>query len=291
MTPTRRRALRSGAAALLIAALAGLALGEALTLRYQPEQGLAVTYRGEASGTAVLTVMGEKTTQKIGVAMEFTDRIRAVRGENRVLERAFRKMTLATDGQKEDAPDEVLKQERSYTLDPQGVVLAATTGDANGNPLSGMGFDPMSLDLLPIVIVPFPEAAVSVGDSWDASESLVYLGEESQGLKVTATTTLVSVYESEGMQVALTQTEWSAEGDLEAKVETRGQPPAGAPPIPMPKVSVKFSGAVLQSSRVDDGCVLGRKSRVSGSASASMGEGMSFSMQVRDWTSRLEVAG
>jgi len=48
---------------------------------------------------------------------------------------------------------------------------------------------------------------------------------------------------------------------------------------------------VLQSSRIDDGCVLGRKSTVSGSANATMGEGVSFSMQIKDWTSRLEVAG
>jgi len=289
--PTNRALLGGTAGALLLATIAGLAVAEALTLRYTPEQGLAVSYKGEGSGTAILNAMGNKTTQKIGASMEFTDRIQAVQGENRVLSRTFQKMVLRTDGQNEDAPDEVLKQERSFTLSALGAVVEASNGGSAGNPMQGMGFDPMSLDLLPIIVVPFAEKPVSVGDSWDTSKSLLYLGEGGKGRNVKAQTKLVSVYESDGMRVALTQTEWTAEGDLDVNVVVQGEPPAGAPPLPTPKVTIRFSGDVLQSSRIDDGCVLGRKSKVSGSANATMGEGVSFSMQIKDWTSRLEVAG
>lgn len=283
----RRHAFVLAAVSLLLVSLLGMApLEGPTTLRYNPESGLAVHYSGAVRGAIVISAMGQEKRSEFALAERHTDRVVSVTETERTLERTRESIEITAEGKSQKAPTEVLSRKESFVLNELGEILrVVSTGQATPKGQGGGigGLDPTDLAILPIVLVPFPEQPVSPGDSWDTGKALLVKDAE-MPLDVAATTTLISVYESEGMQVALTQTDFTATGKLDATA-----PPGTGVVIPPGKVT--FAGALLQSVRIEDGCLLGTKATFTGGVSLELPGGPSMSIEMTDVTWQMEVAG
>lgn len=270
--------LLAGAYAAVAVAVASTA--EPLVLRFHPEQGLTVTYEFTAEGELAVSMPGATPeTHPIHASGEYTDKVVSVQGKLRKIDRRLKSMSVEFGGQKQDAPPEALAEAQTIVMDELGARVDDATAQ-KGKPASPSGADPVEILTAGLGFIPFPETAVGVGDAWDNSTAMTLL---SKDLRVAATTTLESVYESSGMQVALTQTDFRCEGEM------KSGPTGGAGPGPVMTVSLR--GAILQSSRIEDGCLLGMKSTMSGSATMEMPGVGSIRMELKNVNTRLQVAG
>jgi len=261
----------------LAVAAAAASTAEPLELRFHPEQGLAVTYEFTADGELTISMPGGTPEgHAIRASGKYTDRLVSVQGDLRKIERRVKSMTVEFGGQKQEMPTEVLAQVQTIVMDELGVQVESQSAGKG----AAAGTDPMEILTAGLGFIPFCEKAVKVGDEWDNSKAMTVL---SKDLKVSATTTLESTYDSAGMQVALTQTEFRVEGSMKP-APTQG-------PGPSPVMSVSLQGAILQSSRIEDGCLLGVKSIMSGNATMEMPGVGSMRMELKDINMRLQVAG
>ncbi len=282
----RHRALSGLLFGILFVSLLGAAPPEGpTTMRYDPEEGLTVHYAGEVKGAFVLSAPGApQKRNEFAVSERHTDRIASVTETERTLERTRDALSITADGRTQKAPAELLNRKETYILNELAEVvrtIAPPQGAKPQAPGGSIGLSPSDLALLPIVMVPFAAEAVSPGDHWDTGKALL-APSEGLPLEVASTTTLISLYESEGMAVALTQTQFTASGRVEIP-----SPPES--PVKLPPGKVSFEGQVLQSVRLEDGCLLGTKARFSGGVSLSMPGGISIGVELSDVTWQSEV--
>jgi hypothetical protein len=268
-----------------IVPLLGLAPPDApISLRYHPEEGLAVTYDGEIQGAILVSVMGQANRLPFEMTERHVDRIVQAGEAGTTLEREVTAMAIKAEGKSQNAPAGVLGKKETYVLNELAQVIRHTTQEQGTPKDDAQGFAQLtSLAALPIVVVPFPSEPVSPGDTWDTSKYLM-VTDAQMPLNVTATTMLISIYESEGMNVALTQTTFTATGSV---TPTAPQSPGAAAPT----ATISLSGSLLQSVRLDDGCVLGIKAKLSGGLELGVPGGTGMSVKLDNVTWRSAVAG
>lgn len=279
------RASHVGAAlaAVLAAGLAAhvCAQSEPLTLRYETDAGLTVPYRFSVEGEIAISLMGQTQKERIRISGSHVDRITSVQGNQRALERRIRELQAEVAGESQQIPSGASTEAETFVLDHLGRVVSRAGGAKTTAPSGAPGLSPTQLTPASFVFIPFCEPPVKVGESWDNSRSLQLIGED---LDVQATTTLVATYESAGMEVALTQTVLTASG-------TVAMPDVPGAPGPLPAISLSLKGAVLQSSRIEDGCLLGVKMTMDGKATISVPGGPgTMAVELQGLSGSLQVA-
>jgi hypothetical protein len=269
----RRKIQRSFLAGIVAACLAGgLVAAEPTTLRYAPERGLEISYDIEIEADMEMGGGGMSETQEMEFVGVFTDTVKRVSGGKIVVEREFDRFAAIIEGEEEEAPPGVVDQIQTYTFNERGQIQDIEVSGGDPDMLGGAP-NPMDFVAAGLVRIPYPEGPVEVGDEWDITEGLTFVSEE---LDVEATATLVGFYESGGMQVALTDTAFAASGTIEG--EQGG-----------PDTTMSFEGAMLQSTRVEDGAILGMRARMDAKSVFSMGEMGSLEVTIDDLTMEVRV--
>jgi len=255
-------------------ALAGQAVaGEPLTLRYAPEQGLSVKY--DVKIEADLQIRGGGASQSQALKLEGTllETVKSVSGGRVVVTRQFTRLVAVAGGRSENAPSDVTNQVQTFTYNDRGELLNSSSSSAAE---AGPGMpNPVDFVAAGLVRIPYAQAPVVLGDKWDASSGLRIMDD---ALSVDAEATLVGIYESAGMQVALTDTTLAASGTTQGGADA-------------PSTTFTVKGGILQSTRIEDGAILGMRARMSVTSRFTMGGMGSLEIVIDDLKMEVAVAG
>lgn len=265
--------MRPTLVAFLAMALAGVvSADEPLVLRYTPDQGLKITYDLRVETSMQLKGGGATQAQNVTFTGVFVDTVKSNSGGRVVVTREFTKLSALIDGNVEDAPAAVMGQVQTFTYNERGELLSVSRSGPGATPSTVAS--PVDLIAAGLVRIPAPEGAVRIGDRWDVSSGLQIVDD---ALGVRAEATLVDTYESEGMQVALTDTTFSASGTIQGGSDA-------------PSTSMKLEGALLQSTRIEDGALLGIRARMEGTSRFSLGDIGSIEVTIDDLKMEVSVA-
>lgn len=237
----------AGLAVPLIALFATALLAEPLTLVFQPEDGLEITYAMEAKGTRVTRVAGQAP---VSADLEFrakrVDAFQGRTGDKIAMTRTLKEVIFKEDGTRLEIPNTIRGKAIRFTADSRGNIMPVDKEWMQGAP---EGFADV-LNLLETV--PFAEGPVEIGAKWDASPP-----DDSEAdadvevIKDVSEGQIVAVYESSGMQVALIQQH------VDAEMLYKDTPQEGF------NLRTAIRAEILQSNRVEDGALLGIKGKLS----------------------------
>jgi hypothetical protein len=222
------------------------AFAEPVALALSPEVGLRVAYDIEAAGNVITrAASGQEAHAKVTVSLRRVDVVQSVTEERITVERTLSNIVIKQDGRV--VPLEGVSTVHSKVeFDRQGQVLPNEDAGLDKLPLA------VTQTLNLIEFVPFAPTAVENGDQWDASGIET---EQPKGVKEEKSVSkaeLIDTYESDGMQVALLQ---QAVESVFVQAAPEGTPSKG--------LRVTMKADVLQSNRIEDGCLLGVKGTLS----------------------------
>lgn len=235
--------MRRSLALLAILVLAGAfaARAEEITLTLDPEVGLRVAYDIEAKGTLISHgPQGQQAKAPLTFTARRVDVVKEVTDTRVTVERTLDDLVLKEDGRAVPLPQAGPIRE-TVQFDRQGHLIPG-----KDSPLQGLPIE--LLQALNVVeFIPFAKEPVEVGDRWDASELGQDTGDAKQE-KSLSEAVLLETYDSDGMQVSL----------LQQTVDSAFLQPApeGTPSRGM---RISMEAKVLQSNRIEDGCLLGVK--------------------------------
>lgn len=231
--------------AVLLLAAAYAAWAEPITLTLRPEAGLQVAYDLEAEGKVVIRgADGSQATVEFSMTARRVDTVKEVTEDRVVVERSLAKIVLKQAGRTVPLPGESTVRE-TVTFDAQGVLQPRKDSPVDKLPQEVQEV----LNLLEVV--PFAPEPVEIGDRWDASGA----EETPAEIKITKSLSeaqLIETYASDDMQVALIQQMVDS--------AVTGPAPEG---LPSKGTRSTMVAKVLQSNRIDDGCLLGVKGSLS----------------------------
>lgn len=230
----------------LIALLATALLAEPLTLTFEPEEGLEITYELEATGTRTMRVAGQApVTVDLAFSAERVDAFEAPQGDDIALTRTLRDISFTEDGSRQEIPSSIRGKAIPFTADSRGNIMAVNKDWAQGAP---EGFGEV-LNLLETV--PFGTGPVEIGDKWDASAPEdPDDSDKPEIVRDVSEAEVMAVYESAGMQVVLIQQH------VDAEVVYVDSPQEGL------NLKAVIRAEILQSNRVEDGALLGVKGKL-----------------------------
>jgi hypothetical protein len=235
--------MRHSLALLTILVLAGAfaARAEEITLKLDPEVGLRVAYDIEAKGTLVSRgPQGQQAKAPLTFTARRVDVVKEVSDTRITVERTLQDLVLKEDGRTVPLPQAGPFRETAQ-FDRQGHLIPSKESPLQGLPIE-------LLQALNVVeFIPFAKDPVDVGDTWDASE----LDQDTGGAKQEKSVSeaeLLQTYESDGMQVSL----------LQQTVDSAFLQPAPEG-TPSKGMRISMQAKVLQSNRIEDGCLLGVK--------------------------------
>jgi hypothetical protein len=220
---------------------------EPVSLALDPEVGLRVAYDIESKGTVSGRLPnGQQAKFEVTMTARRVDVVKEVSEDKVIVERSLENLVYKQDGRAVTLPVQGTIRERC-AFDRQGHLLPS-----EDSPLSAMPM-PLLQTLNLVEFIPFAPRPVEIGDTWDASE--IDEGRAVEGLKEEKSVSeakLLETYESDGMQVSLLQQTVDSSIVLPA---AEGAPSKGT--------RVAMKAKVLQSNRIEDGCLLGVKGRLS----------------------------
>jgi len=268
------RCLRLGLALLAIALGSVPVFAEPLQLTYQPEKGLRVPYLIKASATATQILPdGRRQAVDLTISLKRTDTVKEVSEGKYVVERRADDIVVKSDGRPMDIPEGLDGQSERVEFDSQGRITFDEESPFRKLPPMDLLAETMNFG----EFIPFGPDPVELGDVWDASGH----EDDPEGARVDKSVSegsLVAVYEEDGMKVAL----------IQQTVEFSGLFPGTGD---NPDMRYQLSGSILQSNRVEDGCLLGIKGNMEISIEFldKSGTGV-LAQRYDDFTATLEVA-
>lgn len=241
------RVLAWTSSAICAMVLAAIAAAQAVNLAYKPEDGLRVPYDIAVQGTVLLKARGQVVSeQKVSFSARRVDTVQRLTAKGVVLERRFERAVLEVDGKTQNWPAGFIGTGFLFDVDSRGRVKPQKESWLPA------GVAPIVADMLNVVeTVPFAEGPVDYGDIWDASGSDEDTPSNVKEIRSRSDGRLLQIYESDGMEVAL----------IEQVVDAEFRISPSAPDAPVTRVSMLAK--VLQSNRIEDGCLLGIRGALS----------------------------
>jgi hypothetical protein len=269
---TRPRALL---ALPIIALLSTALLADPVSLTFQPEEELEITYELEASGERIIRAAGQPP-ERVNLEFEATriDLVETVDDDGIILTRTLKDIVYEEDGDRVAIPPSIEDEAIAFSADSEGNVLPVDETWDEEAPENFGDF----LNLLETV--PFGDGPVEVGEKWDASPPED--DQDTEGVEIVKDVSeaeIVAIYESEGMEVALIRQR------VDAVMIYKDQPQEGV------NLRGTIQAEILQSNRVEDGVLLGVKGRLYQKLDVMAPQGeVLWSMELPDLEGTLRVA-
>ncbi len=268
------RSLRFGLALCALALFGASALAEPVQLTYQPEKGLKVPYLIKASATAA-QILPDGTRQSVDLTIEFNrvDAVKEVDGGRYVVERRARDISVKSNGRRMDVPEGLEGATELAEFDSQGRITFDEDSPFRNLPPMDLLAEAVNL----VEFIPFSPEPVEPGDVWDASGH----EDDPDGARIDKSVSegrLIEVFDDDGMPVAL----------IEQIVDFSGLFPGEGENL---DTRYRMKGSILQSNRVEDGCLLGVKGNMEISIEFLDDSGKVVNaLRYEDFTATLEVA-